>query len=757
MRLKHNEDNGKLFIRLLLSITLCIVVTLIVSSAILFTLFNRIALKQVYQSDLTALNQTSKEVVGMTDSAQSLSFQLYQNLTISKLMFYAKPSIYDSVAAMRELNNYLSSMPFIKSIYVYNPNSSYVYLSSNSKQSGLLAPSELADQDILKLLDKYQDYKPFTPIPRTIPVDVDSKERQAVYTYLCYDAIGLTDKVNSAIIVNIDAQWINRDIGSHIGQDPNGKSFIIDNRGRLLSGDDLLVGRSGDEATTLIQRIVADADSGYFIGRSGGAKSLISYTKPDSLEWRYVRITPYSDVTRQVNGIRVLTIAVAAAILAAGLIASFILSRRLFMPIDRMASRMRTLETEKRNSLLTLRQDLLRNLVLGREALNPRPLRRRMDDLGIEFDFQNEYRMALLAIDRFQSFSDSSGPDARVYKYAIMNICYELASQSYKVETIDMDADGVLLMLGVSPAAPFDDQVLLESVLRHIQQAILEHLRIGVTIAYTDVDSHTVHVHTMYKKVKQASQHRLFEGYRALIRASEVIVPMVKEYVYPVDKEKRLIESIAAGKSDEAMQLINCMMNETRSHSVQVARWLLSHLTMVLTNVLHSLQRSHAIVFEQSPEHMLAISDQPFETLQEAESVFQALLEEVRDKLAEKRSMRHEDLIKHIHQIIEEHYGDSNLSLNWIADRLDLSPSYVGRIYKQITLNALVDVINTVRMDRSIELLEGTHYSVAEIAERIGYTNPSYFYRVFKKYYGVTPTDYRRRIAGDEGSAAAKG
>jgi two-component system, response regulator YesN len=753
MRLKHHGDNGKLFIRLLLSITLCIVVTLVVSSAILFTLFNRIALKQVYQSDLAALNQTSKEVVGMTDSAQSLTFQLYRSLNVSKLMFYAKPNVYDTVAAMRELDNYLSSMPFIESIYVYNPHSHYVYLSSNSEQNGLFAPSELADQDILKMLDNYQDYKPFTPIPRTIPV-ADSTERQAVYTYLCYDAIGQTDKVNSAIIVNINAQWINRDIGSHGAQAQNGKSFIIDNRGRLLSGDNLLADGTGDEAKELIQRIVADENSGYFIGQSSGEKSLVSYTKPDSLEWRYVRITPYRDVTRQVNSIHVLTITVAAAILAAGLIASFLLSRRLFMPIDRMASRMRTLETEKRNSLLTLRQDLLRNLVLGREALNPRSLRRRMDDLGIEFEFQNEYRMALLAIDRFQSFLDTSGSDARVYKYAIMNICYELASQSYKVETVDMDADGVLLLLGSSQAAPFNDQALLESVLRHIQQAVLEHLRIGLTIAYTDVDSHAVHVHTMYKKVKEASLHRLFTGHRSLIRAGEVIMPTVKEYVYPVDKEKRLIESVAAGKADEAMQLIDCMVHETRSHSIQVARWLLSHLAMVLTNVLHSLQRSHAIVFERSPEHMLVISEQSFETLQEAESIFQALLEEVRDKLAEKRSMRHEDLIKHIHQMIEEHYGDSNLSLNWIADKLDLSPSYVGRIYKQITLNALIDVINSVRMERSIELLEGTHYSVAEIAERIGYTNPSYFYRMFKKHYGVTPTDYRRRIAGNEGKVA---
>src|SRR5690606_39757440 len=94
--------------------------SLLVSSIFYFFAYVRNDLKSTYLSDVRNLTQTSKEVISMTESAQSVSFQIYRTFTISKLMFYPEPNIYDVVVAMNDLNNYLNSMPFIESIYVYN-------------------------------------------------------------------------------------------------------------------------------------------------------------------------------------------------------------------------------------------------------------------------------------------------------------------------------------------------------------------------------------------------------------------------------------------------------------------------------------------------------------------------------------------------------------------------------------------------------------------------------------------------------------
>jgi YesN/AraC family two-component response regulator len=54
-------------------------------------------------------------------------------------------------------------------------------------------------------------------------------------------------------------------------------------------------------------------------------------------------------------------------------------------------------------------------------------------------------------------------------------------------------------------------------------------------------------------------------------------------------------------------------------------------------------------------------------------------------------------------------------------------------------------VINETRIIKAQHLLIETENSVADIAEKTGFTNSSYFYRMFKKFNGVTPNDYRRK------------
>ncbi|MBB6635253.1 helix-turn-helix domain-containing protein [Cohnella thailandensis] len=748
MGVVRTGENRSLYNKLFLGIVLCTVVTLTLTSSILLIFFNRIALGQVYRSDLSTLTQTSSEVVSMTDSAQSLSFQIYRNLNVSKLMFYSDPNIYDTVAAMAELQNYLLSMTYIESIYVYNPKSEYMYISARQGQNGMIEKGELIDGEILTLLSHYKDYKPFTPIPRTLLVDADTGRKEAVYSYLCYDAIGSPKVVNSAVIVNIKAQWINKDIGNHSNGDM-GKSFIIDNRGRLLSGDELIAGNLKEEARPILEKIISDPDSGYIVEKVNGEKSLISYTRPDALEWRYVRSTPYHLVTHEVRDIQRTTIGIAALILVGGLLLSWYLSRRLYVPIDRMANRMKMLEVEKRNSLYTVRQDFLRNLVHGREAINPKTLRARLATFGIGFDFNNEYRLVLLKIDRFKEFAESREADLRVYKYAILNISSELSSQAYPVETVDLEGDSVLLLLGAANSPEQADEIYLQSLLAQIQKAVEEHLRISVTIAYSELDNQVLHLHSMFKKVKEAAQYRMLKGHGALIKAQEVLVPPIKEYVYPEDREKKLVDAMMSGKLEEARCQYEQIIGEASRYPIPVLQSVITHLTLKLVSIMRIMQKNHNFEFEHNPE-WAAPAMERFETLQEVDEFFGSVMSEIQEKLVEKRSLRHEDLIKRINDAIARHYSDPNLSLNWIAEELDMSPSYIGRIYKQITFKAIVDVINAVRMERSLELLQQTHYSVAEIAERCGFTNSSYFYRMFKKHFGLTPTDYRKTANQDE-------
>lgn len=86
---------------------------------------------------------------------------------------------------------------------------------------------------------------------------------------------------------------------------------------------------------------------------------------------------------------------------------------------------------------------------------------------------------------------------------------------------------------------------------------------------------------------------------------------------------------------------------------------------------------------------------------------------------------------------------DKRVSLQDAAALVALSPKYLSRLFKEVVGIGFSDYRLKVRMEKAVELLETTEYSIAEIAFKLGYENPESFARLFGKVVGCTPTEYR--------------
>ena len=98
--------------------------------------------------------------------------------------------------------------------------------------------------------------------------------------------------------------------------------------------------------------------------------------------------------------------------------------------------------------------------------------------------------------------------------------------------------------------------------------------------------------------------------------------------------------------------------------------------------------------------------------------------------------------VERVLQYIREHFNE-DLTLNIIAEKLYLNPGYISRTVKEQTGQNCTDIIADYRIQRAVWLLENTGLYVYEVAEQVGYKNLKYFYRIFKKYTGKAPKDYR--------------
>lgn len=86
-----------------------------------------------------------------------------------------------------------------------------------------------------------------------------------------------------------------------------------------------------------------------------------------------------------------------------------------------------------------------------------------------------------------------------------------------------------------------------------------------------------------------------------------------------------------------------------------------------------------------------------------------------------------------------------NLTLELVAQQVNLSPSHFGRVFCKQTGQTLFTYINCCRTEAAKKLLQTSDYKIYEIAELVGYTSTHYFSRTFKKYTGKSPYDYKAK------------
>ena len=142
-------------------------------------------------------------------------------------------------------------------------------------------------------------------------------------------------------------------------------------------------------------------------------------------------------------------------------------------------------------------------------------------------------------------------------------------------------------------------------------------------------------------------------------------------------------------------------------------------------------------------EKILNSSDILFQSRNAKEVIrlFRQSIGEMLDGMTEKGE---DDLavIQKIKHLVEKEYM-YDLSLNEVAERVNLAPAYVSYIFSRETGTTLIKYITEKRMEKAKLLLEEGKLKMVQIARACGYESQSYFNRAFKNHFGVTPKQYK--------------
>lgn len=124
----------------------------------------------------------------------------------------------------------------------------------------------------------------------------------------------------------------------------------------------------------------------------------------------------------------------------------------------------------------------------------------------------------------------------------------------------------------------------------------------------------------------------------------------------------------------------------------------------------------------------------------ELRGVFQSVME-----IYKERTHYSEAVLQTI-SIIRTRWGDSELSLQSVADELFVSAAYLSRMFHRETGETFAVFLTRKRINEAKFLLKNTNMKMYEIAQKTGYTSQHYFSNAFKKAMGIAPADYRKNL-----------
>ncbi|OCT11765.1 hypothetical protein A8709_28240 [Paenibacillus pectinilyticus] len=283
-------------------------------------------------------------------------------------------------------------------------------------------------------------------------------------------------------------------------------------------------------------------------------------------------------------------------------------------------------------------------------------------------------------------------------------------------------------------------QQSLVRLAKSLQQMSLR-IQIGLGAIADSVDG----VHTSYMQAVEAVSYTFSSQDRILINYEEIgtgEVPKANEVDALFEQFLLLVKLYEKEQALEQLQLVFRYYeknDQANPHWVKLA--VMNH-TMAFIRLMEQCGIPAGWFFQDK-------ATDPYwnlyrhEHFQEMKVWFTELLTLCFKEMEKSRATKMVSYIDKAKVYIESAYADSSLSLGDLAAKLFINPNYLRQLFRQQMKESFVEYLTKVRMEKAAELLRDHSLKIQEIAEKVGYEEQRYFSSCFKKYFQLTPTEYR--------------
>ncbi|MEI2396452.1 response regulator [Paenibacillus phytohabitans] len=405
-------------------------------------------------------------------------------------------------------------------------------------------------------------------------------------------------------------------------------------------------------------------------------------------------------------------------------------------------ARLAVMESKIRESLPILRQEYLTFLL--HHQTTEADARSRWAYLDIPLA-QHDFFVFVAEIDHFaEKLQGQPVQEVELLRFSLHNILEETISAWTRGVIIREATDRYVCIMNGS--APDTAALITEACCTNVSQFSRNTLSIGVGPGVSAIHE----LATAYRQALSALGYHFYTGGNGVYHYGNIENKPLSLHSYSAAAEQELLFALRSGNSGKSLQVLDQLFSELLdSELLPEPRYVESvgyELSSKICRVL--LEQFPYEQVEPLERGIEAMKNRVHPSLQDIRSLLSGLCREACALVEEARSLESTRIIHQAIAYIRSHL-DTGLSLEQVAKQINLSPGYFSNLFKKVQGGSFQQYVMHEKMEKAKAMLIGG-LQVQEIAQDLGYEHRRYFSEVFKKYTGMTPSEFKLHYLGKE-------
>ncbi len=351
---------------------------------------------------------------------------------------------------------------------------------------------------------------------------------------------------------------------------------------------------------------------------------------------------------------------------------------------------------------------------------------------------QDNLLVCVMEIDNYDKmktrFQDNKGD---IVKISLLNVLNEILENAKTgIAFHDSDEHYVLLINLGEPTDKPALSPLFISITDTIRNLLSIYFDASVTFGISRPGNQFVSLKALYEQAVNALRHKFYQGYgRLYTDDTPLLESAFQEKMLALQNQSEL----AALLSEKENQAYNQRITDF-AKTLKTKEQIIEFLIQLLQGIAFQINSAQYANFSDAvTESIHQIEKQ--DTLDRCIGSFREFILSVHATLVKKQAFSRE--ITEALRYIRNNYA-KNITLNQVARQVNLSAGYFSNLFKKEVQENFVGYLNTLRIEQAKNLLQTTSMKAYEVAEKVGFTETTYFCKVFKKTTGMSPNEFRK-------------